>query len=172
MRPFTRPPQCELAPEVFEAMALFAPHGLRRVWNWFHVTRYSDASASGEIMLVLRGMRWTARHLPLLMSLGVGHVCAQSLTCSDGSVREGDGKVWLLRYCGQPSISDNYCRREVLPPVPVPNGNGVLYQPTSCVMIEEWLYERGPGNLVAVVRIREGRIISIRFGEQGRYAPR
>jgi len=40
------------------------------------------------------------------------------------------------------------------------------------VMTEELMYDRGQGNLIAVVRIREGRIISIQFGEQGRYAPR
>lgn len=97
---------------------------------------------------------------------------AQSLACGDTSVREGDAKVWLLRHCGQPNVSDNYCARVLPPPVPIPNGNGALYQPVTCVMTDEWLYDRGPGNLVAVVRMREGKIISIRFGEQGRSAPR
>nr|WP_297383324.1 DUF2845 domain-containing protein [uncultured Roseateles sp.] len=109
--------------------------------------------------------------LALIAVFGAG-AQAQSLTCSEGSVREGDGKVWLLRYCGQPAVADSYCARVVSPPIPVPNGNGALYQPVSCVMTDEWLYDRGPGNLVAVVRMREGRIVSIRFGEQGRYAPR
>jgi hypothetical protein len=39
-------------------------------------------------------------------------------------------------------------------------------------MTEELMYDRGQGNLIAVVRICEGRIVSIQFGEQGRYAPR
>ena len=123
-------------------------------------------------MVAVRGMRWLAKHLPVLIALSAGQVWAQSLSCSEGNVREGDGKVWLLRYCGQPTVWDSYCARVVLPPVPAPNGRGEPYQPVSCVTTEEWLYDRGPGNLVAVVRIREGRIVSIRFGEQGRSAPR
>jgi hypothetical protein len=30
--------------------------------------------------------------------------------------------------------------------------------------VEEWLYERGPGNLVATVRVRAGVVQSIRYG--------
>jgi hypothetical protein len=41
-----------------------------------------------------------------------------------------------------------------------------------CVMTDEWLHERGDGYLPAVIRMREGRIISLRFGEQGRSQPR
>jgi hypothetical protein len=30
--------------------------------------------------------------------------------------------------------------------------------------VEEWLYDRGPGNLLAVVRIRSGVVQSIHYG--------
>jgi hypothetical protein len=33
-----------------------------------------------------------------------------------------------------------------------------------CQQIEEWLYERGPGQLTATVRFRAGVVQSIRYG--------
>ena len=33
-----------------------------------------------------------------------------------------------------------------------------------CVPTEEWLYDRGPGNLMATVRLRNGRIWTITSG--------
>ena len=108
-------------------------------------------------------------------------VQAQSLRCSEGGVREGDSRVFLLRACGQPAIADSYCARVLVPPAPVVQyypGQVHPVQPVqpvpqvACVMTDEWLYERGDGYLPAVIRIREGRIISIRFGEQGKSEPR
>lgn len=125
--------------------------------------------------------RWALRGLALgaLLAAG-GAVQAQSLRCNDAGVREGDSKVWLLRTCGQPAIADSYCARVLLPPQPAvqyPGYPGVQYPAqqvpqVACVMTDEWLYERGDGYLPAVIRIREGKIISIRFGEQGRSEPR
>lgn len=106
--------------------------------------------------------------LAALLGAG-GAVYADPLRCNDTSVNEGDAKVWLIRACGQPTVSDSYCARI---PQPLPAQYGYPPYPAACVMTEEWLYDRGPGNLIAVVRIREGKIISIRYGEQGRSAPR
>ncbi|WP_082536824.1 MULTISPECIES: DUF2845 domain-containing protein [unclassified Roseateles] len=102
--------------------------------------------------------------LAALLTAGGAH--ADSLRCADTSVSEGDAKVWLLRACGQPSISDAYCVRVLQPAHPAPYGSPHVSQVT-CVVTEEWLYDRGPGNLVAVVRIREGKIVSIRYGNKG-----
>jgi len=122
----------------------------------------------------------TACMLAALLGAG-GAVHADPLRCNDTSVNEGDAKVWLVRACGQPTVSDSYCAR-VPQPVPAQYGYPAYQrvQPVQhvqqvqpvCVVTEEWLYDRGQGNLVAVVRIREGRIISIRYGEQGRSEPR
>ena len=35
-----------------------------------------------------------------------------------------------------------------------------------CVQTEEWLYERGPGEFVAVIRMRGGKVQSITYGRQ------
>lgn len=121
----------------------------------------------------MRGMsklRLGFRALAVTVSLGAGGAAhADPLRCNDTSVTEGDSKVWLIRACGQPAVSDSYCAR-FAQPAPAPYGTPTY--PAVCVLTEEWLYDRGPGNLVAVVRIREGKIISIRYGEQGRSASR
>ncbi|MDR7334684.1 DUF2845 domain-containing protein [Roseateles asaccharophilus] len=102
--------------------------------------------------------------------LAAGGAHADPLRCSGISVDEGDGKLWLLRACGQPTLSDAYCAPILQPALPARYGSPAY--PQTCVVVEELLYDRGTGNLVAVVRIREGRIVSIRYGEQGRSAPR
>ncbi|MGY4828132.1 DUF2845 domain-containing protein [Sphaerotilaceae bacterium SBD11-9] len=33
-----------------------------------------------------------------------------------------------------------------------------------CQQVDEWLYDRGPGNLVATVRFRAGTVWSITYG--------
>lgn len=112
--------------------------------------------------------------LSAALPIVAGAVQAQSLQCTQGSVGEGDAKVWLLRACGQPSIADSYCARAYTPPQPRWNPYGGVQQVPQavCVTTDEWLYDRGEGNLIAFVRIREGKVVSIRFGEQGRSQPR
>jgi hypothetical protein len=44
----------------------------------------------------------------------------------------------------------------------VPDPFASLYVP--CQQVEEWLYERGPGQLPAIVRFRGGVVQSIRYG--------
>lgn len=122
--------------------------------------------------------------LALLMTMMGTTAQAQSLQCTEGVVREGDARLWLLRSCGQPAIADAYCARGFTPPqqtpqpvLVVPHAYGVVQpvQPVpqvTCIPTDEWLYERGDGNLPAFVRIREGKVISIRYGEQGRSLPR
>jgi len=113
-------------------------------------------------------MDWRACAAAVGLTLvAAGAAQAQSLRCSDGGVREGDSRLWLLRSCGQPALADAYCV-PVFYPGPV-NRYGVVQPiPAGCVMTDEWMYDRGPGNLVAVVKMQNGKIVSIRYGEQGR----
>ena len=91
---------------------------------------------------------------------------AESLRCQNGIASEGDSRIALVYKCGQPFLRDNYCA-----PVyysgsfyTVPDPIASLYVP--CVYTEEWLYERGPGELVAVIRMRGGKVQSITYGRQ------
>jgi hypothetical protein len=41
--------------------------------------------------------------------------------------------------------------------------DGVAGWVVPCQLVEEWLYDRGPGNLMARVRFRGGVVLSIRY---------
>jgi hypothetical protein len=91
---------------------------------------------------------------------------AESLRCQNGIAAEGDSRLAVVYKCGEPLLRDSYCA-----PVyysgsiyPVPEPIAGLYVP--CIYTEEWLYERGPGELLAAVRIRGGIVRSITYGRQ------
>jgi hypothetical protein len=89
---------------------------------------------------------------------------AESLRCENGIAAEGDSRLALVHKCGAPRLRDAYCAPAVwsgtLQPVPQPFAGLVV----PCLPVEEWLYERGPGLLVATVRLQGGRITSISYG--------
>jgi hypothetical protein len=89
---------------------------------------------------------------------------AESLRCQNGIAAEGDSRIAVVYKCGQPVLRDNYCA-----PVyyngsahPIPDAVASFYVP--CVYTEEWLYERGPGEFLALVRMRGGKVQSITYG--------
>ena len=97
---------------------------------------------------------------------GLPSAQAESLRCNGTSASEGDSKVSVLYKCGQPLLADAFCapvfHRGSVHPVP-PQLVGAH---VPCQLVEEWLYDRGPGNLMATVRFRDGKVQSIRYGRQ------
>lgn len=93
---------------------------------------------------------------------------AESLRCNGRSATEGDSRISVLFKCGEPILRDTYCApvyyRGTLRPVPAP----FAYLFAPCHEIEEWLYDRGPGNLMATVRFHAGVVQSIRYGRDPR----
>lgn len=92
---------------------------------------------------------------------------AESLRCNGRSVDVGNSRLALLHICGEPMLKDSHCApvfastpNPVYPPVQL-IGPGV-----PCLQVDEWLYDRGPGNLVAVVRLQSGVVRSITYGRQ------
>jgi hypothetical protein len=91
-------------------------------------------------------------------------VQAESLRCSGGIAAEGDSRLSVAAKCGQPLLKDSFCAplqdirtgRTVVDPF---SGAGFACQP-----VDEWLYDRGPGNLMATVRFRSGVVQSIVYG--------
>ncbi len=90
---------------------------------------------------------------------------AENLRCSGGIASEGDSRLSVAYKCGQPMLKDTYC-------APVYQGGGWYPVPepwastqVPCQQIDEWLYDRGPGNLKAVVRFRQGVVQSISYGQ-------
>jgi len=89
---------------------------------------------------------------------------AESLRCTGGIAAEGDSRLSVVYKCGQPLLKDSYCAPvysgQALQPVPEPFASAFV----PCQQTEEWLYERGPGNLLATVRLRSGVVQSIAYG--------
>ena len=92
-----------------------------------------------------------------------GH--AESLRCSGGGVVEGDSRLSVASKCGEPKLKDSFCAPlyETGQPVPWPYGT-----PLPCMVIDEWLYDRGAGNLMVTVRFRSGVVQSIVYGREPR----
>jgi len=88
---------------------------------------------------------------------------AETLRCNGAIAAEGDSKISVLYKCGQPVLTDSFCATLYVPgslqPVPPAFVLGVA----PCIAVEEWLYDRGPGNLMATVRFRGGRVSNIRY---------
>jgi len=67
---------------------------------------------------------------------------------------------------GPPLMRDSYCApvfyRGSVNAVPEPFASAYV----PCVHTEEWLYGRGPGNLLATVRLRGGTVQSITYGRE------
>ena len=89
---------------------------------------------------------------------------AESLRCQGGIAAEGDSRLSVVYKCGQPLLVDSICAPVVYAQTlnPVPPAIAVAVVP--CQLTEQWLYERGPGNLPATVRFRSGTVQSIIYG--------
>lgn len=93
---------------------------------------------------------------------------AETLRCSGGSAAEGDSRVSVIYKCGQPLLKDSFCAPLYYGPnlqvVPEPWAGTVL----PCQTVDEWIYDRGPGNMAATLRFRSGVLQSIRYGRSPR----
>jgi len=89
---------------------------------------------------------------------------AESLRCNGSIASEGDSRLSVLYKCGQPLLKDNYCApvyySQTLQPVSEPFASAFV----PCQPVEAWIYDRGPGNLLATVRFRSGTVQSITYG--------
>jgi len=96
--------------------------------------------------------------------LPLGASRAESLRCEGGIAAEGDSRLSLVYKCGPPRLTDSFCAPVFYGPwpnpVPEPFASAVL----PCQLTELWLYERGPGNLMATVTLRAGKVQSITYG--------
>jgi hypothetical protein len=94
----------------------------------------------------------------------VSPVRAESLRCGGEIADEGDSRIAVLYKCGPPLLADAFCANVYYPgsfyPVPPSLAGGFV----PCQTVEEWVYDRGPGNFMAVVRFRGGRVQSIHYG--------
>ncbi len=101
--------------------------------------------------------------LTMAVGLSVTAVNAESLRCNGEIVSEGDSKLSLLYKCGPPLLADTFCAPVYVGQWPqvLPNWIAGTYVP--CQVVEEWLDDRGEGNLRATVRLRSGVVQSIKY---------
>ena len=108
---------------------------------------------------------WNPLAIAVVAALVHGPARAESLRCNGSIAGEGDSRLSVLYKCGPPLLRDAYCAvpvyQQTLQPVPEPFAS--VFVP--CQPVEEWLYERGPGNLTATVRFRAGVVQSITYGQ-------
>jgi hypothetical protein len=115
------------------------------------------------------GETMNKQHLLISAALAAmlpGAALAESLRCENGIASEGDSRLAIAYKCGPPLMRDSSCApvfyRGSVNAVPEPFASAYV----SCVHIEEWLYGRGPGNLLATVRLRGGTVQSITYGRE------
>jgi hypothetical protein len=104
-----------------------------------------------------------------ILLVGFPDARAESLRCSGASAGAGDSRASVLYKCGQPTVADAYCEpvRVISAPAALPSapsGTYVLGAHIPCRQVDEWIYDRGQGNLAATVIFHEGRVHSIRYG--------
>ncbi len=120
-----------------------------------HASRQHAGMRAGTWTVALLSAAWLALCVPAQ---------AESLRCGNGTADEGDSRLAVAYKCGQPLLADTYCApvfyTQSLNPVPEPFASVLV----PCQPVEEWLYDRGPGNLMATVRFRSGRVQSIVYG--------
>lgn len=104
--------------------------------------------------------------LATLIGTGTTGAQAESLRCNGSSVSEGDSRLSLVYKCGPPLLAQSFCapvfHGPALQPVPSP----FVGTAVPCIPVEDWVYDRGPGQLMATVRLRNGQIESIRYGRE------
>jgi hypothetical protein len=109
----------------------------------------------------------THESLAAAAALGIGlwaPAAAETLRCNGRIAAEGDSRLSVVYKCGEPVMKDSFCapgidlRGGTLAPPAAYGWAGV-----PCQMVEEWLYDRGPGHLMARVRILGGTVLSIRY---------
>jgi hypothetical protein len=112
----------------------------------------------------MRATTWARALLAAALWCLCSPASAESLRCGNGTADEGDTRLAVAYKCGQPLMQDAYCAHvfyaQTLQPVPDPYATYFV----PCQQMEDWLYDRGPGNLMATVRFRFGRVQSINYG--------
>lgn len=103
------------------------------------------------------------RTLLAVALLGSGATAqAQSLRCDAGIVATGDQKAAVLQKCGEPMLTDSFCKAPS-------TSTGNTAQPAAvvpCETVEDWTYNPGTGRFMTTLRFEQGELVSISRGER------
>lgn len=92
-----------------------------------------------------------------LLRFEAGRLVGEGIRCGERLVAAGDTTATVLQRCGQPISRDSAGLRPASP-------GPASQSPVSEVLLEQWVYDRGPGRLLAIVTLRGGRIEAIEDG--------
>lgn len=101
----------------------------------------------------------------------VGNASAQSLSCGGALSGVGDSKFSVVQRCGEPLSKEFVCvpRPQVIwVPSNYPGAPAQQIVTQQCVPMEDWVYHRGQGNFLGIVRFYNGAVESVRDGERVR----
>lgn len=101
-------------------------------------------------------MQWLQAGIAAAALLAAGNAAA--LRCEHKLITEGDRRIKLERFCGEPaSVRSHYAPRLLV------DRYGQLLLPTfrTEVLVEEWTYNFGPHRLMHVVRLENGVVTDI-----------
>lgn len=79
-----------------------------------------------------------------------------SFRCKNDLVNIGDGKASALLKCGEPVVTDAFCK------VPEPPAAA----PSPCETVDEWTYNPGVGQFLTTLRFESGRLVLITYGDR------
>lgn len=109
--------------------------------------------------------------LSLFALMHAGTASAQSLSCNGSLSGVGDSKFSVVQKCGEPLSKEFVCVPRpqvawVLSPYPGGPAQQVITQ--QCVPMEDWVYHRGQGSFLGIVRFYNGAVESVRDGDRVR----
>lgn len=94
--------------------------------------------------------------------------------CGSRLVAVGDSRFEVLRKCGEPSWRDAWEEERLERVGGVPYFNGSPFYASRVpilvnvhVLVEEWVYNRGPTRFMRVLRFENNRLIDIQVGDYG-----
>ena len=151
------PERCRSSDNLIDRAGLY----IARAHHWHHAwlrtyARPSEMKAAMNTTL--------AAFLSCVLSLPFTAAQAESLRCKGGIASEGDSRLSLIYKCGQPLLADSFCAAVYYGPSPHPVPEPFASTVLPCQVTEQWLYERGPGDLLATVTLRAGKVQSITYG--------
>ncbi len=94
--------------------------------------------------------------------------------CGSRLVAVGDSRFEVLRKCGEPSWRDAWQEERLERVGGVPYFDGSPFYASRDpilvnvhVLIEEWVYNRGPSRFMRILRFENNRLIDIQVGDYG-----
>ena len=91
---------------------------------------------------------------PLLLTTGPAE--ARSFRCDNGIASTQDSKAAILHKCREPQLRDTFCREPA----------SAHRRKQTCITVEEWTYNPGPGKFMIRVQFEQGEAVSIDRGER------